>query len=153
MPEPGSWHPSRVAQIDVATTEPSISVLLRDPEEHVAISFRRTRYADEGGWAPPLAATISVSTGSFAGTCAVSVREEDLLGFRRQLARMCASEEHEAVLTSIEERLCMRLRVHPQGRVVVQGHASDDLQGGNTLVFAMRGRDQRCLLRLLQELR
>src|SRR5207249_903034 len=63
------------------------------------------------------------------------------------------SEEHEAVLTSIEDRLCVRLRVHPDGRVVVRGHASDDLREGNTLVFAVRGLDRRCLFTLLEELR
>ena len=154
MPEPGSWHPSQVAQVELATTEPSSTVLLGDPERHVAISFHRTRLpADDDGWVAPLAATATISTGAFTGTCAASVREEELLGFRRQLTRLWGSEEREAVLTSIEDRLCVRLRVHPRGRVVVQGHASDDLRDGNTLVFAVRGIDQRCLLTLLRSLR
>ena len=118
------------------------------------MSFHRTGGADDdSGWVPPLTATVTVSTSSFAGTCAVSVREEELLGFRRQLVRLCESEEHEAVLKSVDERLCVQLRVHPQGSVVVQGHASDDLREGNTLVFAVRGLDRRCLLRLLRQLR
>jgi hypothetical protein len=155
MPGPVSWHPSQVAQVDVATTEPSSTVVLGEREDHVAISFHRTRssYADDDGWAAPLAATVTVSTGSFAGTCAVSVREDELLGFRRQLVRLCESQEHEAVLQSIEERLCVRLRAHPEGLLEVQGHASDDLHEGNTLVFAVRGLDRRCLLTLLRTLR
>jgi hypothetical protein len=152
---PGSWHPSLVAQVEVPTTAPSSTVLLGDREDHVALSFRRTQRpdADEDGWVAPLAATVAVSTGSFAGTCDVSVREEQLLAFRRQLARLCEAHEDEAVLTSVEERLCVRLRVQPQGRVVLQGHASDDLREGSTLVFAVRGLDQRCLVTLLRELR
>jgi hypothetical protein len=155
VPDPGSWHPSRVAQIDVPTTAPSSTVLLGDRGDHVAISLRRTRRPDAGedGWVPPLAATVIVSIGSFAGTCEVSVREEQLLGFRRQLARLLEAHEDEAVLTSVEQRLCVRLRVQPQGRVVVQGHASDDLREGSTLAFAVRGLDQRCLLTLLRDLR
>ena len=155
MPNPGSWHPSQVAQLDVAMTEPSSTVLLGDREDHVTISFHRNRSpdADDDGWIAPLAAIVNVSTRSFASTCTVSVREEALLGFRRQLARLCESEGDEAVLSSIEERLRVRLRVHPQGHLVVQGHASDDLREGNTLLFAMHGLDQRCLLTLLQELR
>ena len=155
MPDPGSWHPSGVAQVDVAIAEPSTEVVLGDREDHVAITFRRALSEDahEDGWGPPLAATVAVSTRSFAGSCAVSVREEALLAFRRQLLRLCESEEHEAVLTSIEDRLCVRLRVHPDGRVVVRGHASDDLREGNTLVFAVRGLDRRCLFTLLEELR
>jgi hypothetical protein len=144
-----------VAQLDVVTTEPSGTVLLGDREDQVAISFDPTRRpdADDDGWAPPLAATVTVSTGSFAGTAAVWVREEELLRFRRQVARLCESQEHEAVLTSVDERLCARVRVHRQGRVVVQGHVSDDLREGNTLAFVVRGLDRRCLLPLLRELR
>lgn len=136
-------------------TEASTIVLVGNREDHVAISLRRTPRpdADEDGWVAPLAASVTVSTGSFAGTCAVSVREEELLGFRRQLVRMCESQEDEAVLKSTEERLWLRVRACPQGRLVVQGHASDDLREGNTLVFAMRGRDPRRLLTLLEELR
>jgi hypothetical protein len=150
-----SWHPSLVAQLEVPTTAPSSTILLGGRQDHVAISFRRTPRpdADDDGWVAPLAATAAVSTGSFAGTCDVSVREEHLLGFRRQVARVSESHEEEAVLTSIEERLCVRLRVQPQGRVVVQGHASDDLRDGSTLVFAVRGLDHRFLLTLLRELR
>ena len=180
MPEAGSWHPSQVAQVEVATIqpsstvpsspqpsipepssieasgiEPSGTVLLGDREGHVAISFHRTRRADadDEGWVPPLLTTVTVATGSFSGSCAVSVREEELLAFRRQLVRLCESEEHEAVLTSVEERLCVRVRVLPQGCVVVQGHVSDDLRDGNTLVFAVRGLDPGCLLAVLRELR
>ena len=132
-----------MVQLDVAITEASTIVLVGDREDHVAISLRRNRRldADDDGWAAPLAASVTVSTGSFAGTCAVSVREEELLGFRRQLVRMCESHEDEAVLKSTEEQLRLRVRICPQGRLVVQGHASDDLREGNTLVFAMRGLD------------
>jgi hypothetical protein len=155
VPDPRSWHPSLVAQIDLPTAAPSSTVLLGGREDHVAISFRRTAPpdAEDDGWVAPLAVTVTVSTGSFTGTCEVSLGEEQLLGFRRQLARLFESHEDEAILTSIEERLCLRLRVQPQGRVVVQGHASDDLREGSTLAFALRGLDQRCLLTLLRELR
>jgi hypothetical protein len=136
-------------------TEASTIVLVGNREDRVAISLGRTRRpdADDDGWVAPLAASVTVSIGSFAGTCAVSVREEEVLGFRRQLVRMCETHEGEAVLKSTEEQFQLRVRVCPQGRLVVQGHASDDLREGNTLAFAMRGLDPRGLSTLLEELR
>lgn len=149
------WHPSRVASAWVATNDETVVSLGDEGGAHVALQFERIARVgrDQDGWVPPLAATASVSVGSFAATCSVSVREEELIGFRRQLARVSGSQEPEAVLQSSDERLCVRVRVHPQGGVVVQGHASDDLREGCTLAFAVRGLDQRCLPRLLRKLR
>jgi hypothetical protein len=144
-----------VASAWVATNDQSLVSLGDEGGDHVVLQFHRTSQADRDheGWVPPIATTVSVAAGSFEATCSVSVREEELIGFRRQLARVCGSQEHDAMLQSSEERFCVRLRVHPQGSVVVQGHASDDLREGCTLAFAMRGLDRRCLPRLLHSLR
>ena len=148
------WQPSRVASAWVASNDQTVVSLGDESGDHFALQFDRVRPIgrDHDGWEPPLAATAWVSVGAFEATCSVSVREEELIGFRRQL-RVCGSQEHEAVLQSSEERLCARLRVQPDRGVVLQGHASDDLREGCTLAFVLRGLDQRCLPRLLHRLR
>jgi hypothetical protein len=122
--------------------------------DHLSLALHRlprieTAAAD---WVPPLAVRASLSVGDFAAMCMVSVREEELIGFRRHLARVCASQEHEAALESRDERLCVRIRRQVDGTVHVHGHASDDLRDGCTLAFALRGLDQRSLPRLLRGL-
>jgi hypothetical protein len=152
---PAPWHPSPVASAWVATNEHTVVSLGDEGGDHVALEFHRRERAEPetGGWVPPLTTSASVSVGAFAATCSVAIREEELIAFRRQLTRVCASQDHEAVLQSQDERLGLRLRVQPLGGVVVLGHASDDLRDGCTLAFALRGLDQRCLPRLLRKLR
>jgi hypothetical protein len=143
-----------VASIDTTASEAGTSsaVLLGDPDDHVSLTFRRTVDAPEGGWVPPVEATATVSARSFTGASVVAVREEELLGFRRQVTRLCEAHEHEAMLKSVDERLCVRLRSYAHDDVVVQGHLADDREG-NTLVFAVRGLGHARLLSMLHELR
>jgi hypothetical protein len=145
-----------VATAWAATNDHAVVSLGDDSGDHVALRFQRIAPLDPEAetWVPPLEVSASIAARGFSAACVVAVPEEDLIAFRRQVARVCGSQEHEAVLQSVEERLCIRVRLRPLGGAVdVQGHASDDLREGSTLAFALRGLDRRCLPRLLRRLR
>jgi hypothetical protein len=143
-----------VATAWAATNDHAVVVLGDESADHVALGFHRSALDPElETWVPPLEVSAAIAAGGFSAACAVAVAEEELIGFRRQVARVCASQEHEAVVQSLEERLSVRVRLRLDGGVDVQGHASDDLREGSTLGFALRGLDRRCLPRLLRRLR
>lgn len=103
----------------------------------------------DGNW---LTTLVDVKVGDFVGQVVASLRTEELRTFRKSLANVNASVTGEAVLTSLEPWITVRVTARNWGHIVVTGCLNDHPGGGNQLSFTIDGLDVTYLPTILESL-
>lgn len=93
----------------------------------------------DGNW---LSTMIQFTLGQFQGELSASLRAEEFEAFRDELRTQCSSLRGEAILTSMEEWLALRVSLEGSGRLRIEGVLLDRPSVGNQLRFEIHGLDQ-----------
>lgn len=112
--------------------------------DHVRISVLRRERSDvhdygDGNW---LLTPISLRVGSFTGELAADLRTDELARFRTELESVCRHLTGEAVLSSLDGWVTVRVGCEANGSLRITGEADDQPAVGNQLRFRIDGLDQ-----------
>ena len=103
----------------------------------------------DGNW---IVSVIEVRVGGFRGEVGASLRADEFHEFSRQLGRLYASLQGDAVLDSMEDWITLRVTATSGGRLEVTGRVLDRAGNGNELIFALDDLDQSYLPAVLSGL-
>jgi hypothetical protein len=103
----------------------------------------------DGNW---LVTPVEVVAGAFRGFVSAALRADELQSFRDAIKRLDDSLQGEAVLSSMEDWLNLRITVDRAGHLEVSGNVSDRPGVGNQLTFTIDGLDQSYLRHVLEGL-
>jgi hypothetical protein len=100
----------------------------------------------------PRGREVEVVAGAFRGFVSAALRADELQSFRDAIKRLDDSLQGEAVLSSMEDWLNLRITVDRAGHLEVSGNVSDRPGVGNQLTFTIDGLDQSYLRHVLEGL-
>ena len=98
-----------------------------------------------------LTVRVSVSAGAFSGAFDAAFLTEELVAFLEQLKRLHSSLSGEAVFSTLEEQLSLRLIGDGRGHIALTGACVDIAGTGNRLEFSL-ALDQTHLSSAIQQL-
>jgi hypothetical protein len=98
-----------------------------------------------------VAAEVSISVGAFSGHFSAAFLTPDFVQFRSTLQSLCETLKGEAVFSTLEEQLSIKLTVDDIGHLEVQGVAIDHPGMGNELKFTF-DLDQTYLPKIMSDL-
>lgn len=126
-------------------------LLGRVQEDHLRIEVLGRQHPDsddygDGNW---LVTSIDLIAGGFRAGIGAGLRANELREFRLALTAVQDSLAGEALLSSLEDWLSLRVTVDARGHVAVNGNLRDHSGGGNALAFEIMGGDQSDLASVL----
>lgn len=119
-------------------------VIGRVDGDHVTVQARGRMHPGardfwDGNW---LVSPILARLGAFTAELAAGLRADELQSFRAGLEYIDRHLHGEAVLSSIERWISLKVRCQLNGSLLATGELDDGLGSGNVLTFAIAGLDQ-----------